>query len=86
MPVCLYGRRSPTLLQLKELGIIPVVFRADPALGVDDLRADLVEELAVVAHDDHGYVLIAQECLEPLHALEIEVICRSSRMISSLGD
>mmetsp|Transcript_23211 Transcript_23211/g.68607 ORF Transcript_23211/g.68607 Transcript_23211/m.68607 type:complete len:519 (-) Transcript_23211:1307-2863(-) len=64
------------LLQLEETGVIAVVLAADSSLGVDDLGAHLIEEFAVVTDDDHGDVLIPQEILEPLHALQVEMVGR----------
>mmetsp|Transcript_10807 Transcript_10807/g.21519 ORF Transcript_10807/g.21519 Transcript_10807/m.21519 type:complete len:422 (-) Transcript_10807:292-1557(-) len=59
---------------LQEPRVVAVVARRQPTLSVHDLRANLVKEFSVVAYDDHGNILIAEEVLEPLDALHVEVV------------
>ena len=62
-------------------GLVPEVVVADVHLDlavvdVHDVRADVVEEVAVVAHDQDRALVVHEEVLEPDHALEVEVVRR----------
>ena len=65
---------------LDELaGLVPEVVVADVHLYlavvyVHDVRADVVEEVAVVADHEHGALVVHEEVLEPDDALEVEVV------------
>ena len=71
-------RRGALRLLRDELRIVALVARRDAELGLDDLGAEPVEELAVVRDDDHGHVAgaLAQVGLEPLDRAQVEVVGR----------
>ena len=60
-------------------GLVPEVVVADVHLYlavvyVHDVRADVVEEVAVVADHEDGTLVVHEEVLEPDDALEVEVV------------
>jgi hypothetical protein len=71
-------RRGALRLLRDELRVVALVARRDAELGLDDLGAEPVEELAVVRDDDHGHVAgaLAQVGLEPLDRAQVEVVGR----------
>mmetsp|Transcript_58812 Transcript_58812/g.144165 ORF Transcript_58812/g.144165 Transcript_58812/m.144165 type:complete len:786 (-) Transcript_58812:478-2835(-) len=64
------------LLELQEARVVAVVALRLAALHIDDLVANAVQELTIVRHDNHGDLLVDEELLHPLDALEVEVIGR----------
>ena len=67
---------------LHELaGLVPEVVVADVHLylavvDIDDVRADVVEEVSVMRNDENRALIIHEEILEPHDACEIEVVRR----------
>ena len=62
-------------------GLVPEVVVADVHLYlavvyVDDVRAHVVQEVPVVAHDEHGALVVHEEVLQPDDALQIQVVGR----------
>ena len=67
---------------LDELaGFVPEVVVADVHLDlavvdVHDVRADVVEKIAVMAHDEDGALVIHEKVLQPHHTRKVEVVGR----------
>mmetsp|Transcript_19261 Transcript_19261/g.32377 ORF Transcript_19261/g.32377 Transcript_19261/m.32377 type:complete len:329 (-) Transcript_19261:482-1468(-) len=66
--------RDPRVLLAHEVRVVPFPRLGDAALRLHNLRAQLVQEGAVVAHDHHRHLLAFEIRLEPLHRVQVEVI------------
>ena len=61
--------------------LVPEVIVADihfdlAVVDIDDVRADVIEEVTVMRYDEHGAVVIHQEILQPDDARKVEVVRR----------
>ena len=65
----------------QPLGLLPPVGREVPGVAIDGAGEEFeravghaVEEIAVVAHDDHGGRALDQEILEPFGGIDVEMV------------
>ena len=63
------------LFLLPELCVVTAVERKASVVEVGDCVDDGIQEGPVVADQNHGSGIFFEECLKPLHSLDIEVVC-----------
>lgn len=68
-------RVHPCTLKLQKTAVVTGVAHSNATVCIDNSGAYSVQELSVVANNDHGEVLVLKEALQPLHALHIQVVC-----------
>jgi hypothetical protein len=64
------------LLLLQPGRVVALPGNAVAAVELEDPAGDVVEEIAVVRHGDHGAGVLVQETLQPGHRLRVEVVGR----------
>ena len=66
----------PFASEFEEMAVVDVVVVDAPEGDFDGSRGDIVDERAVVADEDEGTVVGAEEVLQPLDRLDVEVVGR----------
>ena len=69
-------RRAAVVLHAQEIAVVPLVVRDRLVVELEDARRDAVEEIAVMADEQHAAPVVAQERLEPLRHADIEMVRR----------
>ena len=69
-------RRAAVVLHAQEIAVVPLVVRDRLVVELEDARCDAVEEIAVMADEQHAAPIVAQERLEPLRHADIEMVRR----------
>lgn len=61
-------------LELQETAVVTWVAHGHATVCIDNSGAHTVQELSVVANNNHREVLVLKEGLQPLHALHVQVV------------
>ena len=69
-------RRATVILHALEVCIVPLVVRDRLVVELEDARRDAVEEIAVMADEQHAAPVLAQERLKPLRHADVEMVRR----------